>query len=196
MIDTIDSLEARRRAERREFVEAHRRQRDTIHRIAERRDKFIISGAAGAIFLSVTFLDRIAQAPFGWTAWLLYLAWLCFLIGLAVSLRSLFTSEESHRQMLRDFEKREMASDSEERHDADSEYGADTQTRLFNEIAYWSLVAGSALLTLFAGLNLPDEGDTIAAGGRPGIEAAADPGASGAAQQGQSDPKAGGGRDG
>lgn len=142
-------------ADQREFFEDYRRQADFIQRIAERRGGLVVSGAGGAIFLTITFLDSIATPPFGWTKWLLFGAWAMFLVALGSALRALYSTEKAHRVMLDRFVAEHFDVEPEE--DEGTIADLDRWTRGLNEASYGALVLGALLFTAFAAFNLPSQ---------------------------------------
>lgn len=82
---------------RREFLERRSRLEDTQKDARTTADKLVVSGAAGALILSITFISNIAHNPLPQTRpWLLG-AWILLGLSLLLSFASHFTSEQSFR---------------------------------------------------------------------------------------------------
>lgn len=133
-------------ARRRDLEDGARRGYQTI-------DQIILSGAAGTLALSITFLTDIGPAT-RFTRWLVFGGWLLLLITLGLALWS-------HRSSSRAFEAaidqldREYTSG---RRDPDWKNRHDQLTRRLNGIMMAGFVAGIALLALFAFVTLPTTG--------------------------------------
>ncbi|MGE0354300.1 MAG: hypothetical protein AB7I33_00550 [Gemmatimonadales bacterium] len=135
-------------ARRRDLEDGARRGYQTI-------DQIILSGAAGTLALSITFLTDIGPAT-RFTRWLVFGGWLLLLITLGLALWS-------HRSSSRAFEAaidqldREYTSG---RRDPDWKNRHDQLTRRLNGIMMAGFVAGIALLALFAFVTLPTTGSS------------------------------------
>jgi hypothetical protein len=68
-------------------------------------DKSILTLAAGALGLSLTFIDKIAKTPQGYTYPFLYWSWIFFCGSLLSTLSSLLTSQHACRKQIEILEK-------------------------------------------------------------------------------------------
>lgn len=119
---------------------------------ADQHDKAILTLTAGALGLSLTFIDKIGPDPATDTLWLVGAAWLSFIVSIVVILASFLTSQSACRRQ------RELL---------DSEYSnghpqeeanrfADT-THYLNMAAYVCFVVGVAFLAAFSWINFGKE---------------------------------------
>jgi hypothetical protein len=130
--------------DRKEFLERRNRLEDSAKESQRTADKLLVSGAGGALILSITFIDVIARSPRPETRWFLILAWIALLACLIVSFLSHFASDRAFRA--------EIAK-------ADAEYGGveihysgrwDRITLAMNGLASLALLVGLVLLATFA----------------------------------------------
>lgn len=136
--------------------ETYVRERTTLIEIeqksADQHDKAILTLTAGALGLSITFLDKIAAKPLPDTLFLVGLSWSFFILGIVCIVASFLTSQTACRRQ------RELL---------DEEYStgrvpdqinrpADT-TRYLNSASYLLFVAGVVCLALFSWRNLSAE---------------------------------------
>ena len=118
-------------------------------------DKAILTLAAGALGLSITFVDKIAPLPQAATLWLLVTSWISFGFSIIITLSSFITSQWAcvrQREIL------------------DTQWLNSTQgqksiknrwtrvTNALNVVSILSFVAGVIFLCLFAFVNLSKEG--------------------------------------
>lgn len=61
-------------------------------------DKFVLTLSAGAIALSLTFINQIASEIFPWTIWFLVTAWGSLVLSMLSTMLSLLTSQASCRK--------------------------------------------------------------------------------------------------
>lgn len=148
--DSSDAGEGGTRRSRSEFVKQYRLQAELIHKLAERRDQLVVTGAAGAIIISITFLDSIAPDPKPWTLWLLVVSWGNLLLSLGCALWSLVSSEQAHRELQEKF----VAEQQGVRKDTDRLEELDKRTDRLDKTALWSLLLGAVLLVTFASVNV------------------------------------------
>lgn len=116
-----------------------------------RADQMVSGGAAGALVLSIGFVDGIAVAP---TPELLYLlggAWIVLLVALATSLGSFITQEKAFREAIENLD--EMLQAGEYRPGWEQTPMND-RTRQLNKLAITCLGIGVLGLAAFAWLNL------------------------------------------
>lgn len=156
---------------RKQRYESYTKERDALREDAlqsgERYDKAILSLAGGALALSVTFLEKIAPHPFGWTYGLLGLAWLCLILAILLELYALArTQTVTNMQMdlaraeylayLRSLpEAQSVALPAPEPVKSQQEIdGYKNRLRSLNTWSLRSLTAGIALICLFSLVNL------------------------------------------
>ncbi len=149
--------------ERDEYLR-RRRDYDKRYREAIRTyDKLVPWGASGALFLSITFLEKIAAHPLPSSQPLLIGAWGGLLAALGTSMWSHYTSSRifvCKTQLLDNRQRSKKAAD------ADAWLRDQTKleqrvrrwgrlTAILNPLAGWALVLGAALLAAFAFVNAP-----------------------------------------
>lgn len=146
---------------------------DQILKAVEFRDRLIVTGAAGTLLLSITFVHDIAPEPRHWTLFALLAAWLFLLVSLGAAFRSMYTTERALRASLERTKPKAAKQGAEEgqpegaekhqpeeakeeqRKGTKSEAEWNKKTRFWNNAAAITVVAGIALFTVFAGFNLP-----------------------------------------
>ena len=149
------------------YIDERERLRQGSIAISARYDKWILTLSAGALALSVTFIEKIAQNPDFWTLILLGLAWAGFILSIVFEMFALRTSQnvtnesleylqESYRDYLASLSEvnetelpisRNLTQDFIEKLKA--------RTRFFNTISLWSFVVGIFFLCFFSLVNLP-----------------------------------------
>lgn len=127
---------------------------------SERFDHWILTLSAGALGLSVTFLEKIAPHPKSWSLWLLGASWLCMLGTLILSLVSQLTSQAS-MQRQRDILAEEHKGDTEEGTSINKP--SQTTARL-NVISMIAFAVGVLLMCSFSLVNPPKPKPTSADG--------------------------------
>lgn len=138
---------------------------DRIERVALRKDRLVVTGAGGALVLSITFLEQIAPNPEPWTLKILVASWVALLAALGLALGGLYATQRAHEKQQENLLERYFGDASE------PENPWDKGTIWADRLAFTSLFVGVALLTVFAFINLPWEGShDRAAGARPGAE--------------------------
>jgi hypothetical protein len=148
---TSDGAPANRMSE-----ETYVRERTTLIEIeqksADQHDKSILTLTAGALGLSITFLDKIAAKPLPDTLFLVGISWSLFIFGIVCIVASFLTSQSACRRQ------RELL---------DEEYSTGRvpdqinrpadMTRNLNSASYLLFVAGVVSLALFSWRNLSAE---------------------------------------
>ena len=121
---------------------------------ASQHDRAILTLTAGALALSITFLEKIAPKPAPSALWLIAAAWLCFIVGLCVILLSFLLSQTACRRQ------RELlnAAYSEQAKPRDEENRAATWTSRLNWASYGLFLLGVLFLALFSWFNIPSGG--------------------------------------
>lgn len=79
--------------ERRALVEAEKSG-------SQQFDKAILTLAAGALAISLTFIKNIAPHPKDWTIYFLLASWIGFIISLVCTLCSFLTSQAAFRKQI------------------------------------------------------------------------------------------------
>lgn len=124
---------------------------DQINRAGERRDRYVVFGAAGALVLSITFLQQVSPEPVGWSLWLLVASWASLLVAMGCSLLSWDTTYLANWELLESIGERIVGADRPSLPDDE----LDRRTRRLTVSSLISLFVGVLLLTLFAAANLP-----------------------------------------
>jgi hypothetical protein len=108
-------------------------------------DKTLLTLCAGAIALSVTFVEKVGSA--GIFKPLLYVSWGILVLGLLLNVRAFLLLQNSYSRLLR------MNDELYER--GTTLLGNPFRTRVgeLNQYSFWCFVAGIVLLLLFAGVN-------------------------------------------
>jgi len=122
------------------------------HSSSDQHDKAALTLSAGALGLSVTFLEKIAPHPTPCTSWMVLLAWLCFIGSITSVLASFHFSQVACRKQ------REILDDL-------YRAGGKLNVEPTNSFAVWTeklnygsfglFIVGVLFLTLFAWFNLP-----------------------------------------
>lgn len=117
-------------------------------------DKAILTLAAGALGLSITFVDKIAPLPQATTLWLLVVSWISFGFSIIVTLSSFITSQWACASQ-RDILDTEWLDGSEEQESIGNRWTH--ATNALNVVSILSFVVGVVFLCLFAFANLSKE---------------------------------------
>ena len=125
-------------------------------------DRLVTWASAGALGLSITFLEKFGQGADSRTAWLLGAGWISLGAAFATSLWSQYFSSRIHSWKLRELDCRQLATADRPKTWADDvdrcdrkahSYGATTRWLTF--ISGLLLVGGIMLVATFAFLNAP-----------------------------------------
>jgi hypothetical protein len=116
---------------------------------ADQHDKAILTLTAGALGLSLTFIDRIAPNPAANTLWVVGTAWIAFILSIFAILASFLTSQSACRRQreLLDSEYSTGEPPEETNNFADA-------TRYLNVAAYSCFLLGVVFLASFSWVNL------------------------------------------
>lgn len=149
--------------ERQEYLERRKDLAEQYREAIGNYDKLVPWGAGGALFLSITFLEKIAPHPLASSRWLLLSAWGFLLVALGSSMWSHYTSSRIFSRRINLLDNRQRVgkgddSDAWERERQRLEgrvrrWGR--LTALLNPLAGWALVIGVAFLAGFAFANAP-----------------------------------------
>ncbi len=117
---------------------------------AQQFDKAILTLAAGALAISLTFINQIAPNPKSWTLYILFSAWLTFCFSILSTLISLLTSQlacSRQREILENefFETKQQQ---------DAQNNPAKSTQILNWISIVSFIIGVLLLAIFSISNL------------------------------------------
>lgn len=146
--------------------EYERRRGDLAKQYGEsigRYDQLVPWGAGGALLASITFLEKIAPHPQALTRWMLLASWAALGLALAASTASHYASSRIFSWRVNQLDHRwqqEHAPDNDEWSKKWFRISRRVRrwgriTAVLNPIAGLSLVAGVALLALFAYRNAP-----------------------------------------
>lgn len=108
-------------------------------------DKTFLTLCAGAIALSVTFVEKVGSA--GKFKPLLYLSWAFLACGLLLNVRCFLLLQNSYNRLL------DMNDEIYEKGRTALQNPFRSRVGDFNQYAFWSFVAGIVLLLFFAGVN-------------------------------------------
>ena len=118
-------------------------------------DKAILTLAAGALGLSLTFIRQIAPQPDSWTKPILAASWGSFSLSLLITLISFLTSQYACSKQIEILEEENFETDysPKEEHVLHNRWGA--YTRKLNWASIISFIIGAILLSIFSIANLP-----------------------------------------
>lgn len=132
-----------------QFLEERHRILEARSRAQQRVDQLVTGGAAGALVLSITFLEKIAPHPNSQTQLILLSAWGLLLLSLGLGLGSHYASCRAFDVYLAAFDK---AYEEDSRCVADSP--AARATVILDQASAGAFVVGVALLAWFAFMNV------------------------------------------
>jgi hypothetical protein len=171
-----DGVQSSARMPYEHFLSERRAIVDARQRAQQRIDQLVASGAAGALVLSITFLNDIAPTPSPGTKPLLVGAWLALLISLALLFASHYASQRAFDNYLVAFDEAYVAGA------VFSEQNLATRiVKILDRSSSWLFIIGVALLAGFAYLNLPFASGVENAPGVTGQKGSAAAATSGAA---------------
>jgi hypothetical protein len=130
-------------AERQKIVEARQR-------VQQRTEHLVTAGTAGALVLSITFLEKIAPAPQASSRPFLFGAWLLLLMALLASLLASFASQQAFEHVLAEYDRAFR-----EETPFDPENWATRWARYLGYGAAAAFVVGVAFLACFGFVNAP-----------------------------------------
>jgi hypothetical protein len=122
---------------------------DARQRVQQRIDQLVSGGAAGALVLSISFLDNIAEHPAQWTERILILAWSALILSLAANLLGHFGSERAFEDFLKAFDQAFV-----EKRECRVPAASSKIVRLLEITSALLFVIGVSLLSWFAVVNL------------------------------------------
>ncbi|MEE8494833.1 MAG: hypothetical protein V3S25_12375 [Nitrospirales bacterium] len=132
------------------FLKERQRIVDARQRVQQRTDQLVTTGAAGALVLSITFLEKIAPSPLVSSRPLLIWAWVLLLLALLANLSASFASQKAFDDFLDAFDQ------------SFTEQRSFHQTGKSHHVATWlsragavAFVLGVATLALFGLINAP-----------------------------------------
>jgi len=131
--------------ERRALIEAEKSS-------SQQFDKAILTLAAGALAISLTFIQHIVPHPKNWTVYFLSFSWLTFIISILSTLCSFLTSQSACSRQREILEKEFFSSSENEDH-------MNTMaiwTKGLNWLSISSFILGVILLAVFSIANITD----------------------------------------
>jgi hypothetical protein len=131
--------------ERKQLITA---ERDT----AQQFDKAILTLAAGALALSITFINQIAPQPKPYSIYCLIIAWSFFCLSLLSTLISFLTSQAACRKQ-RDLLDEEISKNSKKSTNTE-ENNAALWTDKLNKLSIAFFILGVMFLIVFSAINL------------------------------------------
>lgn len=118
---------------------------------AEHNDRAALTLSAGALALSLTFIEKIAPNPLPTTLCMIGASWLCFILSIVAVLFSFQASQIACRRQREIIDKIYETG----RSDIDEANAASRWTEWLNYISFGFFVVGVLLLANFAWINLP-----------------------------------------
>lgn len=137
-------------AERQRIVEARQRAQ-------QRFDQIVSTGAAGALVLSITFLEKLAPNPDPESKPILLIAWLALLISLGANFLSHLFGQRAFDNYIREFDRAYV-----NRTHCDHESAASSAARWADGTSAVAFVIGVIFLAWFSVSNLPFKEDSDA----------------------------------
>ena len=116
---------------------------------AQQFDKAVLTLAAGALAISITFLDKICPQPEKGTIFILCSSWACFILSMLSTLFSFLVSQKACFKQIDILEKRQQDSSQEAPRN-----GWASMTWVLNWCSILLFAAGIGLLAYFSFLNL------------------------------------------
>jgi hypothetical protein len=130
------------------FLVERQRFIDGRQRVQQRVDQLVTGGAAGALALSITFVEKLAPSVLAWTRLLLLGAWGTLALSLCLSLISHYVSVRAFDATIVEFDRCYQHA---------AEFHSPASTRYAQVISYGAaatLIGGVLLLAAFAFLNM------------------------------------------
>ena len=134
-----------------DYTEAKKQAATGLLSGAQQYDKALLTLAAGALGLSITFIKTIAPQPAPSTLWLLGLSWASFILALLSTLVSFQTSIYAFRRQDKILD---LLYSSEETDRDKLKNHCVTATLLFNYVSLACFIIGTVLLASFSYVNL------------------------------------------
>jgi hypothetical protein len=144
----------------RAYVEEKRDRDKAALEVTARYTQWVLTLSAGALAVSLAFLEKIVPEPAAWTLPLLLFAWVALVAALLGGFLAVHYSCEAtmHARELVDFEyhteRRKKDPTQPEPKYVERENPWNPKTERCSELASWSLVAGVLLLCIFAFCNV------------------------------------------
>lgn len=136
---------------REEFLAHRQRIIEARQRAQQRLDQLVVTGASGALVLSVTFIEKIAPSPAPASRWLLAFAWGLLLTSLLAALLSHAASAKAFDLTMAHLD----ACYEAEVPVSQPVPWIDYVTRAFNWLTILCFVGGMGALVRFAFVNVP-----------------------------------------
>ncbi len=142
------------------FVHERDALRNCSLEVSGRYDKWILGIAGGALALSVTFIEKIANNPNIPSLIILGISWLLLISSVALEMYALATSQtainEEIEQLEKDYENYLLSLNEGSSYQLQREENVySKRTRSFNTWSLRTLVLGILLICIFALINLP-----------------------------------------
>jgi len=139
------------------YLDERKSLNDAIKETAHQFDKAILTLAAGALALSLTFIKDIAPTPKIGTFYLLFFAWATFIISILATLISFFTSQKACQRQIKIVEIEFLEERSEENDNDKMDNPFNRYTRILNMVSIAFFILGVILLIIFSSLNFPKQ---------------------------------------
>jgi len=144
-----------------DYIARSTRLDELAFKTSERYDQWVLTLSGGALAISLTFLEKIAPQPAPWTLWLLGLSWLSFISAILAGFFAIHYSREAiYREMdiARENYDAFISTSTEKNLQGDTQPKKKnpplSRVETSNTVSKWCLAAGTALLCLFALINL------------------------------------------
>jgi hypothetical protein len=136
------------------YLDERKSLNDAIKETSHQFDKAILTLAAGALALSLTFIKDIAPNPKTNTLILLFFAWGAFIISILSTLISFFTSQKACQRQIAILE-REFLEEHAQEQLSKMENPYTIYTIRLNIVSITFFIFGVLLLIIFSSLNFP-----------------------------------------
>lgn len=134
------------------YLEERKQSIDAERETAQQFDKAILTLAAGALALSITFINQIAPHPKSQSKWFLIMAWTLFCLSLLSTLISFLTSQVACRRQREILDQDILAKNDVNKN------GAAIWTNRLNYLSIAFFIFGIIFLIIFSASNLPKGG--------------------------------------
>ncbi|NCD35098.1 MAG: hypothetical protein EOL87_16985 [Spartobacteria bacterium] len=150
---------------REELYAVYSKERDKLNgaslETGARYDRIVMTLSGGALVISLTFLEKVAQNPIPWTLWLIVPAWLLLLGSVILQLLTFAASQDAIRLQIDRLDNEYTfyfsftdPAEAVERREPEGVNRFVTRATRFNTCSRWSLIIGMLLLFAFSACNL------------------------------------------
>jgi len=143
------------------YTEQRRRLDDKALSITARYDQWLLTISGGALFVSLTFIEKISPSPEKWTIWILVLSWACLALALLLGFLAIHNSTRglSAQVTILDREWDHFNETTSPENPEGTQYTPEenpfpSKIRNYNLWSLRLLIGGCAALVLFSSINL------------------------------------------